>query len=125
MEDTQQVSAEDKYIEKKQFSVTESTLKIIAIICMAIDHVGAGCLERMMTWYGYRTVNTDEARKIWMEAHSTLFYTDMIFRAIGRVAFPVFCFMIVEGLFHTRSRLKYAVRLFIFGLISEVPFDLI
>ena len=48
-----------------------------------------------------------------------------ILRCVGRLAFPMFAFMAVEGYLHTRSLEKYLVRLFILAVISEVPFNLL
>ncbi len=44
---------------------------------------------------------------------------------LGRLAFPIFAFQIAEGLFHTSNFKKYAIRLLIFGIVSEIPFDLV
>ncbi|MFA9375692.1 MAG: TraX family protein [Lachnotalea sp.] len=86
-----------------------STLKIIAIITMLIDHVGAGIIAQLPT---FSVSNTD------------LMLLYFIMRKVGRVAFPIFCFLLVEGFLHTRNVKKYALRLFIFAIISEIPFDL-
>lgn len=70
-------------------------LKLIAVCTMFIDHMG-----------------------------DTLFPGVMWLRCIGRVAFPIFCFLIAEGCVHTHDRKKYALRLLVFALLSEIPFNL-
>ena len=86
---------------KGKVGLTSFHLKLIAIVSMTIDHVGA--------------VLFPTAKIFGLE----------YFRVIGRLAFPIFCFLIVEGFFHTRNVKKYMLRLFIFALFSEAPFDLL
>ena len=76
--------------------INNNTLKIIAIILMLLDH-------------------------LW----GTIIPGNQWMTLIGRMAFPIFAFLIVEGFFHTSDLKKYMKRLFIFGLISEIPFNLI
>lgn len=71
------------------------TLKMIAIVSMLIDHMGA-----------------------------ILFPQYIILRYIGRIAFPIYTYTLVEGFMHTRDIKKYMVRLGMFALLSEIPFDL-
>jgi len=70
-------------------------LKIIAIITMFIDHIG---------YY--------------------IFGKFSFFNYIGRIAFPIFAFQISEGYIHTKNLKKYFLRLFIFAIISQIPFIL-
>lgn len=70
-------------------------LKCIAILSMALDHTGA-----------------------------VLFPQEIWLRCAGRLAFPIFCFLIVEGFVHTHDVYRYMARLGVFALISEIPYDL-
>ena len=101
-------------LDKLRGGVDAATLKKIAIITMFIDHLTLTCLEVARDVGGTRIMYT-------FPAGETL---DEIGRGIGRLAFPVFCFLIVEGFIHTRSRWKYLLRLLIFAAAAEVPFCL-
>ncbi len=100
---------------QRQFGVSGSTLKLFAIITMLIDHTGAAVVGPYFSYSSVRTTNYD--------LYQTLYHLYRIMRGVGRLAFPVFCFLLVEGFFHTRSVKKYCERLFLFALISEFPFD--
>ena len=100
-------------------SLTSFGIKVIAIISMFIDHCGAVFLERKMIYY-YRNVPNYESDPTF----KLISNVDDVMRCIGRLAFPLFIFLLVQGFIHTRNRLKYAIRLALFALISEVPFDM-
>jgi len=77
-----------------------SALKVIAVLSMVADHCAYYLME-----------------------HGTLFYEVM--RCFGRIAFPVFAFLIAEGFQHTRNRMKYFLQLLGFAVISELPWYLL
>ncbi|MDD2992656.1 MAG: TraX family protein, partial [Pygmaiobacter sp.] len=104
--------------------ITGSTLKLIAMLSMLLDHTGAIVLMRALVGYGVLEVVDAEGSAAFMAAHAGLYYTYVALRQVGRIAFPLFCFLLVQGVLHTHDLKKYLGRLFLFALISEVPFDL-
>lgn len=90
----------------KRFSLNMNQLKTIAMVFMLIDHVAYVMIERGVGFGG------------------DWYMIDRVMRGMGRVAFPIFCFTIVEGFQRTSNAKKYLMRLFLFALISEIPFDL-
>ena len=74
--------------------LSQEALKAIACLTMLLDHIGA------------------------------MFVGGYTLRIIGRIAFPIFCFLMAEGAYYTKNPRKYALRLVIGALLSEIPFDL-
>ena len=93
-------------------------LKWIAIILMAIDHFGASILENFLLNVWDVSPLGDLLRD-YPDYWDLVLMADRVIRKIGRPAFPVFCFFIVEGFCHTRNVKNYAVRLGIFALIRN------
>ena len=90
----------------KHISPSMNQLKIIAMIFMFIDHFAYIMIERGLGLGG------------------NLYAIDRVLRGMGRIAFPIFCFTIVEGFQKSHDVRAYLRRLFLFALISEIPFDL-
>lgn len=88
-------------MEEKEWGLSGGTLKIIALVSMLIDHATA----IFVNYYDYQGLYN-------------------VGRCIGRLAFPLYCFLLVEGFCYTRNIKKYCFRLFLFAILSEVPFDL-
>ena len=80
---------------KLNISLHAVALRWIALICMLLDHLWA----------------TVVPGNLWMTC-------------VGRLAFPIFAFQTAEGYYHTSDLKRYMLRLVLFGLISEIPFNL-
>lgn len=96
----------DSTLVNKSFSVplslrlSGSALKIIAVISMVVDHCAYFLME-----------------------HGTPLYEAM--RCFGRIAFPVFAFLIAEGFANTRNRMRYFLMLLGFAVVGEIPWYLL
>ena len=88
------------YIDLDKYGLSSFALKIIAVVTMLIDHFAMAFLAQGSSLY-------------------------MVMRSIGRLSFPIYCFLLVEGFYHTRDKKKHLYRLLLFAVVSEVPYDMI
>ena len=90
----------------KKLALNMNQLKLIAMVLMFIDHFAYMMIE------------------LGVGVAGNWYVIDRIMRGMGRVAFPIFCFTIVEGFQRTSDARAYLKRLLLFAMISEIPFDL-
>ena len=90
-----------------------SALKVIAVVCMFVDHVAKYYLA-FQPWFVASLFHLGSIEVSWY----------VLCESLGRIAFPLFCFLLVEGFVHTHDRRAYGLNLLIFALLSEPIFDL-
>lgn len=100
---------QQRVVPDKYKILSGSVLKLIAIITMLIDHIGSHLMDNSLVLFSLGRYSIS-LRSLTLLA--------------GRIAFPLFCFLLIEGFLHTRNRLRYGLNLFIFALISEIPWNL-
>ena len=91
---------------QKNFQLNSTQMKYIAFVSMFIDHFNKAIITSLLNY------------------QQPLVFISSLFDIIGRIAFPIFAFMIVEGFYKTNSRWKYLRNLLVFAVISEIPYDM-
>lgn len=94
-------------------TLSGSALKMIAMLTMLVDHAANYILR-------YQEDFTEPLYTFHDKAISWYF----LLRCVGRLAFPIFAFLLVEGFIHTRNRRRYGRDLLILALVSEIPWAL-
>lgn len=93
--------------------ISQEALKLLACLSMLLDHTGAIVIYAMF----------QNAAMAGRSAGAILELYELL-RTVGRLAFPIYCFLLAEGSHYTHSPKRYALRLFLAALLSEIPFDL-
>lgn len=100
------------FMPEKLRILSGSALKMLAMAIMLIDHTASFLLRHY-----------PPAIAPWFQIGSTTYSLYRVMRDVGRAAFPIFCFLLVEGFLHTHNRFKYGRNLLIFACISEIPWN--
>ena len=104
---------QDTIVEEKS-GINATQLKLIALLTMFIDHIGAIIMPCLID-----SAQANQNLSLFISLEGIL----ILMRLIGRVSFPIFAFLIVNGYFHTSNKSNYLLRLTVFALISEPFFD--
>jgi len=115
---------ENNPVKQQKEGIPGSTLKIIAIVVMFFDHIGAIIVEGYLVKVSQ---SVEGGLQAYVTAHpmvSFITLLDGILRLTGRIGFPLFAFLLIEGFTYTRNKWKYARNLLIFALVSEIPFNI-
>ena len=94
--------------------ISQEGLKLVACLTMLIDHIGYEIVYPILFVSAPALLRPDGAYRLYLFC-----------RSVGRIAFPIFAFLLVEGIYHTRNRKRYALRLAVGALLSEIPFNLV
>lgn len=100
----------ERLVPEKYRLFSGSMLKLIAVVSMVIDHTAFVLMQQMAVG--------------WMQVFGLPITVYTLMRAVGRLAFPLYCFLLVEGFVHTHDKRRYALRLLLFAAISEIPWNL-
>lgn len=101
-----------EHMEKQKRKLNGNEIKAIAMVTMLADHIGAILLEPLLA-----------SDRIAGNARNALWFLDFLLRSMGRVSFPLFAFMLMEGFNHTRNHKRHLARLALFAVLSEPAFD--
>jgi hypothetical protein len=107
------IQKETRLLPEQWRKLSGSWLKVIAIVTMTIDHAASFLCKTLPAFKATLFV-------IGSKHISWLF----LMHCVGRLAFPLFAFLLVEGFLHTRNRRKYGRNLLIFALLSVIPWNL-
>lgn len=102
-------------MKKFQPFLTAGDLKRIALLTMIIDHFAVAIII-----FGIMDNETMFSEAFGINAFT--YY--QAFRIIGRLAFPIYLYLLIEGFHKTKNIMKYGQRLLVLALVSEIPFDL-
>lgn len=102
--------------------LTGNSLKVIAVLTMVIDHICKIVFQWLLS--NYWGVMVDNGQMSWEQFQQIDNFIRFDLQSVGTIAFPLFCFLLAEGFRYTRDKKRYIGLMFIFALISEIPFDI-